>query len=83
MATVTQADVDFVAQTKQDFDAVGSAAYQISTILEQVFKRIRLDEDLNAGTDFADIVAIYQPTYDAALANLKTLVRALPRWGQV
>lgn len=83
MATVTQADVEFVTVTKQDFDALGSAAYKISGIMEQVFGRIRLDEDLNASTDFADITAIYLPKYDEALEDLKALAEALPRWDLV
>ena len=80
MALVTEADVALVAGIEaQAQEIMGSAAVLVS-LMTGVSRRIDLDSPLNADTDFAEIVAIYTPLYDANLSALKALVEALPRW---
>lgn len=83
MAIVTEANVTTIADTEAQVREVMVSGGALATFLHQVFDQVRLDQELNEGRDWDEMVTAYVPIYDAKLSELKVLVEALPRWDQV
>lgn len=80
MAIVTEENVTTIVEIEAQAREVMVSAGNLATFLHQVFDQVRLDQDLNEGRDWDEMVTKYIPLYDAKLAELKAIVEALPRW---